>query len=95
MLIVTQDQDSWKGTTGTADSSAQVIFMPGGSPITCRRSRLQCRGCHACSNVDPKLLDVKRRDLDPASRDRIFAAQRKTRQEEGNTIEKRAVVYVH
>lgn len=37
---------------------------------------------------------MRRYELDPAARDKIFAAQRKMRREEGNTAEKRTVMYV-
>lgn len=46
-------------------------------------------GAFVCERVDEQLLNVVRRDLDPASRDAIFAAQRQTRREEGTTAERR------
>lgn len=68
--------------------------MCGGMQITSCWSRLKCGGCFACSQVDQKLLNVERYELDSTSRDRIFTAQRKTRQDEGNTPEKLIVMYV-
>ncbi|KAG6824629.1 hypothetical protein H0H92_006258 [Tricholoma furcatifolium] len=94
-LIKNKDQDSWRGGTGTADSTAQVIFAPGTASITCRRSRLTCQGCHICSEVDCDLIDIARYELEPDSREKIFAAQRKTRQEDGNSAVKRTVTFFH
>ncbi|KAJ7458041.1 hypothetical protein B0H11DRAFT_2062428, partial [Mycena galericulata] len=88
-LIKNKDNDSWSGNTGVADTKVSVTFEPGQPPIPCRRSRLRCRGAYACERVDPALLEVERRDLDPASRDAIFAAQRQTRREEGTTAERK------
>ncbi|KAJ7834337.1 hypothetical protein B0H14DRAFT_2590924 [Mycena olivaceomarginata] len=67
-----QDSDSWKGNTGTGDSHVWVSFEPGAEPILRRRSRLNCK---------------VRRDLDPASRDAVFAAQCQMRRDEGTTAE--------
>ena len=47
-------------------------------------------GSYVCERVDERLVNVKRRDLDPASRDAVFAAQRQTRREEGTTAERKA-----
>ncbi|KAJ6614357.1 hypothetical protein B0H10DRAFT_2436006 [Mycena sp. CBHHK59/15] len=43
--------------------------------------------------VDPALLDVTRYELDVASRDATFAAQRETRRKEGETPEQRATAF--
>ncbi|KAG6913688.1 hypothetical protein DXG01_005156 [Tephrocybe rancida] len=94
-LIKNKDQDSWRGGTGTADSTAQVVFAPGTRSITCRRSRLTCQGCHICIEVDSDLVDIARHELEPSSRDKIFEAQRKTRQEDGNSLVKRTVTFFH
>ncbi|KAJ7823708.1 hypothetical protein B0H14DRAFT_2597735 [Mycena olivaceomarginata] len=67
-----QDNDSWKGNTGTRDSHVWVSFEPGAEPILRRRSRLNCKVW---------------RDLDPTSRDTVFAAQCQTRRDEGTTAE--------
>ncbi|KAJ7191167.1 hypothetical protein B0H12DRAFT_1172358, partial [Mycena haematopus] len=48
----------------------------------------------ACERVDSRLLDVVRRDLDPASRDAVFAAQRQTRRDEGTTGERRVTQFL-
>ncbi|KAF7353417.1 hypothetical protein MSAN_01530800 [Mycena sanguinolenta] len=93
-LIKNKDNDSWEGGTGSADSSVWVTFEPGADPIQCRRSRLKCKGAFACERVDPRLLEVVRRDLDPASRDAVFAAQRQTRRDEGSTRERRATQFL-
>ncbi|KAK6978061.1 hypothetical protein R3P38DRAFT_3120609 [Favolaschia claudopus] len=93
-LIKNKDNDSWRGNTGKGDSKVWVSFGPGEKPILCRRSRLECTGAYVCERVDPRLLDVERRDLDTASRDRVFAAQRQTRREEGATGEQKAVEFV-
>jgi hypothetical protein len=76
------------------NSSPQVQFMPEGWQITCCRLRLKCGGCFACSEVNPKLLDIEHYELDLTSCDKVFAAQRKTRDEEGNMAEKQMVVCV-
>ena len=81
------------GGTGSVDTTTQVVFYPKCAPITCRQSRLKCCGCHACSEINPELLNITQYELDPSSRDRIFAAQQKTRQEEGNSIERQTVTF--
>ncbi|KAJ7174783.1 hypothetical protein C8R46DRAFT_1252853 [Mycena filopes] len=93
-MIKNKDNDSWGGNTGTGDSKVMVTFEPGKAPILCRRSRLKCKGAFVCERVDPRLLDVERRDLDPASRDAVFAAQRQTRREEGTTAERRVTEFI-
>ncbi len=74
-----QDQDSFRTTTGTSDSQVMVTFQAGYTPILCRRARAKCNGCFACAEVDPNLLKVERFELDPAPRAKIFAAQQETR----------------
>lgn len=59
-----------------------VTFQAGHAPIQCRRARAKCNGCFACAEVNPKLLDVERFELDPAPRAKIFAAQQETRTNE-------------
>ncbi|KAJ7733923.1 hypothetical protein B0H16DRAFT_1767852 [Mycena metata] len=88
-LIKHKDNDSWTGNTGTGDSKVAVHFEVGKLTILCRRSS---GGKHyvvlvSGAKVDDHLLDVKRRDLDPASRDAVFAAQRQTRRDDGTTAE--------
>jgi hypothetical protein len=39
-----QDNDSWKGGSGEADSKVMVTFHPDLPPELCRRSRLNCKG---------------------------------------------------
>ncbi|KAJ6565951.1 hypothetical protein DFH09DRAFT_1472832 [Mycena vulgaris] len=79
-LIKNKDNDSWKGNTGTGDSKVVVSFGPGEDPILCRRSRLSCK--------------VERRELDPTSRDAVFAAQPQTRREEGTTPERKVTEFL-
>jgi hypothetical protein len=89
-----QNQDSWKGGSGSSDSTARVCFQLGNERLVCRRSRLTCQGCYACSEVDPKLLNVTRNELDPEPRSRIFAAQQATRVAERSSVEQRAATCV-
>src|SRR5271170_2817993 len=89
-----QDQDSWKGGTGTADSTAQVTFQRGFPSVTCRHSCLVCKGVYACSGIDPALLDVERHDLDPAPRLKVFEAEKATPVGERSSVEQRAAMYV-
>ncbi|KAJ6592738.1 hypothetical protein B0H19DRAFT_1365112 [Mycena capillaripes] len=93
-LIKNKDNDSWKGNTRTGDSHVLVSFEPGAEPILCRRSRLNCKGAYVCERVDPRLLKVVRRDLEPASRDAVFAAQRQTRRDEGTTAERKVTQFI-
>ncbi|KAF7326552.1 hypothetical protein MVEN_02608400 [Mycena venus] len=87
-LIKNHDNDSWKSNgSGKADGEPKVIFDPGQHPIPCRRARMSCKGAHACERIDPKLIEVVRYDLDPASRTAVFAAQQDTRRREGTTAE--------
>ena len=96
ILLLLQDQDSWKGGTGVGDSTAQVTFQKGFPSITCRRSRLVCKGVYACLGIDHALLvDVECYDLDPTPRLRIFEAQNSTRVDERSSVEQRAATYVH
>lgn len=81
-----------RGGTGRGDHTAMVTYQHGCTPIESYRSRLECRGAHACDQVDPALLEVERYELEPAARTKIFAAQQKTRAQEGDTPEKRAIM---
>ncbi|KAJ6562953.1 hypothetical protein B0H10DRAFT_1966362 [Mycena sp. CBHHK59/15] len=51
------------------------------------------QGCFACKRVDLALIQVERYELDLASRDAVFAAQRETRRREGTTAEDTAATY--
>ncbi|KAJ6543345.1 hypothetical protein B0H10DRAFT_2443547 [Mycena sp. CBHHK59/15] len=93
-LIKNKDNDSWKSSSGTADTDVQVMFEPGEPPIRCRRSRMSCKGCFACKRVDLALIQVERYELDLASRDAVFAAQRETRRREGTTAEDTAATFI-
>ncbi|KAJ7467723.1 hypothetical protein FB451DRAFT_1483249 [Mycena latifolia] len=92
VLIKGEDNDSWNANGGSS-SLFEVTFVPGESKILFRRSRADCKGLHACSAVDLALLDAPRYELDVASRDVIFAAQRETRRTEGETAEQRATAF--
>ncbi|KAJ6623694.1 hypothetical protein B0H10DRAFT_1943767 [Mycena sp. CBHHK59/15] len=72
-----------------------LTFEPGVPTILCRQSRLSCKGAFACENVDPALLSVVHHDLDPASRDAVFAVQRETRWREGTTTESNATIFMN
>ncbi|KAJ7073714.1 hypothetical protein C8F01DRAFT_1242012 [Mycena amicta] len=63
-LIKKHDNDSWKGTTGSADTFVSVTFGEGQKPILCRRSRLTCKGGFACSFVGSEFVNVERRFFD-------------------------------
>ncbi|KAJ7210287.1 hypothetical protein C8J57DRAFT_1257203 [Mycena rebaudengoi] len=91
-LVRRQDNDSWRGNSGTGNGTVDVIFTPGEPPIHRRHSRNDCNGCHACSAIDPALLNVTRYELEVESRDAIFAAQQETRRNKGDTAEQRATV---
>ncbi|KAJ7181385.1 hypothetical protein C8R43DRAFT_969056 [Mycena crocata] len=94
-LIKTRsDNDSWIGGTGRADSHVMVTFEPDEPPILCRRSRIDCKGSFACERVDPALLNVVRRELNPATRDAVFAAQRETRRQKGTSPEQRVTEFL-
>ncbi|KAJ6631823.1 hypothetical protein B0H10DRAFT_1937586 [Mycena sp. CBHHK59/15] len=88
-LIKNHDNDSWQSSSGKSNSFPMVVFEPGMPAIKCRRARMTCKGGHACERVDPKLMHVERYDLDPASRDAVFAAQQDTQRQEGTTAEDR------
>ncbi|KAJ6449913.1 hypothetical protein C8R47DRAFT_1084604 [Mycena vitilis] len=40
------DNDCWRGPSGAGDPPVDVIFSPGEPPISCRRKRNDCKGCH-------------------------------------------------
>ena|ERR1700733_477100 len=87
IVLFLQDQDSWTGTTGAGDSKPTFdIFTK--QPIPCCRSCLECAGFHACSHVNPKLLNVKHYGLDPESLEEVVQAQIETRTLEANSAEK-------
>ncbi|KAG6822985.1 hypothetical protein H0H92_011827, partial [Tricholoma furcatifolium] len=91
-LIKNKDQDSWTGGSGAADSKVSFSIFTG-SPIKCRRSRLECAGFSACINVDPKLLETERWELDPSSLEDLVKLQVQDRIQEGNTAEKIALTF--
>ncbi|KAJ7202643.1 hypothetical protein GGX14DRAFT_653941 [Mycena pura] len=77
VLAKIQDSDCWKGPSGAGDPTVDVTFVPGEPPITCRRKRKDCKGCHHhCSQLDDALVNVTRYELDVASRDFVLEAQR-------------------
>ncbi|KAJ7793966.1 hypothetical protein B0H14DRAFT_3497497 [Mycena olivaceomarginata] len=52
------------------------------------------RGSYHCNQVNLGLLNVIRRDLDPASREAVFTAQRQTRREDGSTAERKVAEFL-
>ncbi|KAG6822148.1 hypothetical protein H0H92_015062, partial [Tricholoma furcatifolium] len=95
-LIKNKDQDSWTGGSGGGAKDSKPMFdIFTGEPIPCRRSHLQCSGFHACSEIDPKLLEFERYELDSSTLEAVIAAQVKSRMEEANTAEKLAVTFWH
>ncbi|KAJ6453038.1 hypothetical protein C8R47DRAFT_1083540 [Mycena vitilis] len=46
VLAKGQDNDCWRGPSGAGDPPVDVIFSPGEPPISCRRKRNDCKGCH-------------------------------------------------
>ncbi|KAJ7675923.1 hypothetical protein DFH06DRAFT_1466676 [Mycena polygramma] len=93
VLAKGQDNDSWHGPSGAGDPPVDVTFAPGEPPISCRRKRNDCKGCHHCSQLDNALVDVTRYELEVGSRNVVLAAQRDTRRHEGDTAEKRATAF--
>ncbi|KAJ7216156.1 hypothetical protein C8J57DRAFT_1600151 [Mycena rebaudengoi] len=94
-MIRNADNDSWESTSGGGCSKAMVLFAPDEEPIWCRRARSLCRGAFACEDVDPKLLQVVRFDLDTTSRDLVLAAVSDTRRNEATTPEQNAVLFMN
>ncbi|KAJ7870040.1 hypothetical protein B0H14DRAFT_3132169 [Mycena olivaceomarginata] len=97
-------QDSWDGNTGVSDSKVLVIFEPGQPPILCRRARFNCKGMtdrriYLPLNVMAQVLTRASMsygtDLDPSSRDAIFAAQREIHRQQGTTKELRVTEFVN
>ncbi|KAJ7203392.1 hypothetical protein C8J57DRAFT_1101243 [Mycena rebaudengoi] len=78
-LIYNKDNDSYRGNTGSGDNSGMVVMSPGEPPVKCRRARRTCAGTVACENLDCALIEVERYELDPTSRNAIFAAQQNTK----------------
>ncbi|KAJ7256387.1 hypothetical protein C8J57DRAFT_1517555 [Mycena rebaudengoi] len=74
-----------EGNTGSGDNSGMVVMSPGEPPVKCRRARRTCAGTVACENLDRALIEVERYELDPTSRNAIFAAQQNTRRTDANT----------
>ncbi|KAK7018329.1 hypothetical protein R3P38DRAFT_3360107 [Favolaschia claudopus] len=54
---------------------------------------VDCTGAYVCERADRRLPEVERRELDIGSGDRVFAAQRQTRRDEGTTAERKAVEF--
>jgi hypothetical protein len=63
-----------------------VHIVLGSEPVQYRRSRLSCRGCFSCAELDPILLDVERFELDPRPRDAVLAALIESRGQEGTSV---------
>ena len=60
------------------------LLGPDIGSVSCRRTRLACQGCYACSELDPQLLRVERFELDPSSRNAIIEAAIESRANEGS-----------
>ncbi|KAJ6587855.1 hypothetical protein B0H10DRAFT_1961273 [Mycena sp. CBHHK59/15] len=94
-VINNADNDSWDWVGGSARGGAQVTFAHGEKAVPCRRIRYDCKGAHACDQLDVALRSVVRFELDdPAPRKAIIGAQQETRRREGNTPEERVVLFV-
>ncbi|KAJ6563092.1 hypothetical protein DFH09DRAFT_1364226 [Mycena vulgaris] len=95
-IIINADNDSWEWAGGGTRGGANVTFAPGEKPVPCRRVCYECKGAHACDQLDPALRSVVRFELDDlAPHNAIIAAQQETRRREGNTPEERAVLFVN
>ncbi|KAJ7723929.1 hypothetical protein B0H16DRAFT_331185 [Mycena metata] len=93
-IIFNSDNDSWDYGGGGKRARAMVRFAPGETPVECKRIGGECRGVHACNQLDPALRDVVRFELDPMSRDAVIAAQQDTRRRDGNSREERAALFL-
>ncbi|KAJ6550555.1 hypothetical protein B0H10DRAFT_2242638 [Mycena sp. CBHHK59/15] len=93
-VIMDADNDSWKWLGGSA--SANVTFSPSEKAISCRSIRYECKGAHACDQLDAALRTAVRFELDDlAPRQAIVLAQQETRRTEGNTPEERVVLFIN
>ncbi|KAJ6574171.1 hypothetical protein B0H19DRAFT_1253912 [Mycena capillaripes] len=91
--IINIDNDSWEWRGGS--TGAKVTFSPGEEPIPCRCIRYECKGAHACDQLDVGLRTAVRFELDdPEPRKAIVIAQQETRRKEGNTPEERVVLFI-
>ncbi|KAJ7440415.1 hypothetical protein B0H11DRAFT_2353437 [Mycena galericulata] len=93
-VINNADNDSWEWVGGSRRAGAMVTFAPGEKAVPCRCIRYDCKGVHACDQLDNALRRVVRFELDdPAPRKAIIVAQQETRRREGNTPEERVVIF--
>ncbi|KAJ6605854.1 hypothetical protein B0H10DRAFT_2195382 [Mycena sp. CBHHK59/15] len=93
-VIMDADNDSWKWLGGSA--SANITFSPSEKAISCRSIRYECKGAHACDQLDAALRTAVRFELDDlAPRQAIVLAQQETRRTEGNTPEERVVLFIN
>ncbi|KAJ6600629.1 hypothetical protein B0H10DRAFT_2196369 [Mycena sp. CBHHK59/15] len=93
-VIMDADNDSWKWLGGSA--SANVTFSPSEKAISCRSIRYECKGAHACDQLDAALRTAVGFELDDlAPRQAIVLAQQETRRTEGNTPEERVVLFIN
>ncbi|KAJ7438913.1 hypothetical protein B0H11DRAFT_2356610 [Mycena galericulata] len=94
-VINNADNDSWEWVGGSRRAGAMVTFAPGEKAVPCRCIRYDCKGVHACDQLDNALRRVVRFELDdPAPRKAIIVAQQETRRREGNTPEERVVIFL-
>ncbi|KAK7026129.1 hypothetical protein VNI00_015704 [Paramarasmius palmivorus] len=94
-IIKDHDNESFKGPTGTGQPSVNARFGPDSDWISCRRSRVSCKGLFHCEFIDPDLLAVKRWGLETESRDRVLAVRKKAKSEEGTTPESIAAAFLN
>ena len=91
MINIKQDQDSWKGGSGSSDSKPLVSIF-GGDEMVCRRRCQKCAGVHVCKNVDTELLK-DRRELNPKSLEDVIKAQVESQVNETDSTAKRTLMY--
>ena len=92
LVTIKQDQDSWKGGSGSSDSKPLVSIF-GGDEIVCCRRRQKCAGVHVCTNVDTELLK-DRRELNPKSLEDVIKAQVESRMNKTDSAAKRTLMYL-
>ncbi|KAJ6586787.1 hypothetical protein B0H10DRAFT_2442657 [Mycena sp. CBHHK59/15] len=72
------------------------VPWPSEKAISCRSIRYECKGAHACDQLDAALRTAVRFELDDlAPRQAIVLAQQETRRTEGNTPEERVVLFIN
>jgi len=90
--LTQQDQDSWKGGSGSSDSKPLVSIF-GEDKIVCQHRHQKCAGVHVCKNVDTNLLK-DRRELNPKSLEDVIKAQVESHVNETDSAAKRTLMYL-